>query len=506
MSDKDLSYILFKSWKRAREGKSSLRSSQDDGGVFAEAEDAVRRYNSGWDDMMSVSEKRARIEKLRKSEPVSISGEEFEYSPDLKQFKKNVVEYGKTIQGEYVNKDSGKTIQLQRGRRNGGLKEVLQHDLHDRAHIQSVAAIPGIIEDSIYIETAPNQDREKNPDVSGYEHYVCGLKIGGEDYTVHSIVAADKNGNRYYDHKLSHIEKGKLLDFIEAKQPVEEFLTPMSGTEPTNRSERKVKELISLLQITDEGREKRFRDPGLGLEETITKMKTDALRANADNLQAKREAMRAIGGNLNHLRRAMARQREYDITTVKSVSDLARVLMEQGLLDDLSKYETKRILSAIKNAVGKEDTSRYVEKVMDIMVENQLRMGANTLGRLMSIRGNRVDARGIEVQGALDPEGQRIAEVVRKSTTLPKEDIENRLAEAMNRMSSDDRAIAEEATIEYAGLMLARQYVEEITESKAEEKELRASIKEAKEERDSGQMTEAAYKQLSKTKRTKSVK
>lgn len=239
----------------------------------------------------------------------------------------------------------------------------------------------------------------------------------------------------------------------------------------------------------------RFRDPGLGLEETITRMKTEAMQANAGNLQAKRDAMRAIGGNLNHLRQAMARQREYDITTVKSVSDLARVLMEAGLLDDLSKYETKRILGAINNVVGKQDVSQYVQKVMDIMVDNQLRLGANTLGRLLSIRGSRVDARGIEVQGELDPEGQRIAQVVRKSTSLPKDDIDNRIADALNRMGSADNAIADEATIEYAGLQIARQYVEDITESKAEEKELRDSIKQAKEDRDAGQMTEAAYKQ-----------
>ena len=175
----------------------------------------------------------------------------------------------------------------------------------------------------------------------------------------------------------------------------------------------------------------RFRDPGLGLEETITKMKAEAMQANAGNLQAKRDAMRAIGGNLNHLRQAMARQREYDITTVKSVADLARVLMDNNLLDDLSKYETKRILGAINNVVGKQDVSQYVQKVMDIMVDNQLRMGANTLGRLLSIRGSRVDARGIEVQGELDPDGQRIAQVVRKSTSLPKDDIDNRIAEAI---------------------------------------------------------------------------
>ena len=62
-------------------------------------------------------------------------------------------------------------------------------------------------------------------------------------------------------------------------------------------------------------------------------------------------------------------------------------------------------------------------------------------------------------------------------------------------MSSTDTTIADEATIEYAGLQIARQYVEDITESKAEEKALRDSIKQAKEDKDAGQMTEAAYKQ-----------
>lgn len=238
-----------------------------------------------------------------------------------------------------------------------------------------------------------------------------------------------------------------------------------------------------------------FRDPDMSLEETITKMKAEIMQANTDNLQAKRDAMRAIGGNLNHLRQAMARQREYDITTVKSVTDLAKILMDAGLLDDMSKFETKRILGAVNNVVGRQDVSQYVQKVMDIMVDNQLRNGAGAFGKLLAIRGSRVDARGIEVQGELDPDGQRIAQVVRKSTSLPKDDIDNRIAEAINRMSSTDQAIADEATLEYAGLQIARQYVEDITESKAEEKALRDSIKQAKEDKDAGQMTDDAYKQ-----------
>ena len=238
-----------------------------------------------------------------------------------------------------------------------------------------------------------------------------------------------------------------------------------------------------------------FRDGDMGLEETITKMKVEASQANADNWQAKQDAMRAIGGNLNKLRQAMARQREYDLSTVKSITDLAKVLLENGLLDDLSKYETKRILSAVNNVHGKQDVSDYVQKVMDIMVDNQLRMGANQLGKLLSIRGSRVDARGIEVQGQLDPEGQRIAQVVRKATSLPKENIEERIADCTNRMSSDDNAVAEEAAIEYSGLLLAHQFVEDITESKAEEKALRESIKEAKADLDAGTMEADAYRE-----------
>lgn len=245
--------------------------------------------------------------------------------------------------------------------------------------------------------------------------------------------------------------------------------------------------------VADEGI--MFRDGDMGLEETITKMKVEASQANADNWQAKQDAMRAIGGNLNKLRQAMARQREYDLSTVKSITDLAKVLLENGLLDDLSKYETKRILSAVNNVHGKQDVSDYVQKVMDIMVDNQLRMGANQLGKLLSIRGSRIDARGIEVQGQLDPEGQRIAQVVRKATSLPKENIEVRIADCTNRMSSDDNAVAEEAAIEYSGLLLAHQFVEDITESKAEEKALRESIKEAKADLDAGTMEADAYRE-----------
>ena len=240
----------------------------------------------------------------------------------------------------------------------------------------------------------------------------------------------------------------------------------------------------------------RFRDGDMGLDETITSMKAEISAANKDDFKAKVEAMKAIGGNLQKLRSAMARQRSYDISTAKAMTDLAQVLLDKGLLDNLSVYETKRVLSAVRNGVGKEDISGHVQKLMDIMVDNQLHSGANMLGKLFTMRGTRLNDRGIEVQGNLDPQGQILVKTARKYTSFPKEEIDNTLIpDLMSRMGSDDQTIADNAAIEYAGAQIARRYVEEITESKAEEKALRESIKTAKEDKDVGKLDVEAYKQ-----------
>ena len=246
----------------------------------------------------------------------------------------------------------------------------------------------------------------------------------------------------------------------------------------------------------DETDVNRFRDGDMGLEETITNMKAEISAANKDDFNAKVEAMKAIGGNLQKLRSAMSRQRSYDISTAKAMTDLAQVLLDKGLLDNLSVYETKRVLSAVRNGVGKEDISGHVQKLMDIMVDNQLHSGANMLGKLFTMRGTRLNDRGIEVQGNLDPQGQILVKTARKYTSFPKEEIDNNLIpDLMSRMGSDDQTIADNAAIEYAGAQIARRYVEEITESKAEEKALRESIKTAKEDKDAGKLDAEAYKQ-----------
>ena len=107
------------------------------------------------------------------------------------------------------------------------------------------------------------------------------------------------------------------------------------------------------------------------LGDAVDKMRNAAAESNANNLQAKRDAMKAIGGNLSKLRQAMSRQRVYDKGTVKSVTDLARAMLQNGMLDKLSSYEAKRILSAAANVTGAENKKGAAEVIRQRLAERQ---------------------------------------------------------------------------------------------------------------------------------------
>lgn len=264
-----------------------------------------------------------------------------------------------------------------------------------------------------------------------------------------------------------------------------------------------------------------WKDQSVGLQERITNaairlsnnqsgdltLRNDAQKAVVNNLQSLLHSMRNRRGTAQSFvgadRKveagvvdAMNAQAMFDRATVKRVSDLARILMQNGYLSGMTSGEMQRLLSAVKNSTAMHDISDSVQKIMDIMVNNQLRNAEGALRQLLSIRGSKVDARGVEVQGVLDVEGQRTMEVVKKAMSLTEDDINDRIAEALNRMSDPDQTIADQAALEYAGLNMALDYVQNIAGSKSEEKTLRDSLKTAKEDRDAGRMTDDAYKQF----------
>jgi len=152
-------------------------------------------------------EKAARIEKLRRSETITVSGDEYEGKYELNNKSANDYILN-NLRGEYTNKDTGDVITLSRK----GANKVMHHDAENEAHLKSAAYIPQLIENAIFITEEPNVKDKTGFD--SYRYYVVGLNMGGTDYTV-KIAVGVKDGKTYYDHALTEIEKNNLLDSID---------------------------------------------------------------------------------------------------------------------------------------------------------------------------------------------------------------------------------------------------------------------------------------------------
>lgn len=396
-------------------------------------------------------------------------------------------------------------------------------------HLAVIPQLREIIAESMMAETHPDynkgEDGKRSPE-NGYNpdnliHRCYGaISVDGQEYRV-KLTLKETSGNRKSKKAYSYeVTKIEVLDGQTTKPlsvSSRKSNTPngrsnvsdvfVSGAKLLNNLEKSYdsgKKILDESKIADESTDL-YRDPdetediwndqSLGLQERITAAATRLANNHRDNKTLRNDAMRAIGGNLSDLRKAMSLQRTFDMTTVKRVADLARVLMNNGYLNGLTQQEVKRLLAAVKNSVGHNDIEGDVQKVMDIMVDNQLKHAEDTLHELEAIRGSKVDARGVEVQGQLDPAGAHTMKVFKKTRGWEKTDIEEAISEAQQRMGSSDVAVADEAALEYTGLQLALEYAENIKDSKVEERKLREEIKQAHDDASERDRATDSYRQ-----------
>ncbi len=192
----------------------------------------------------AFNEKQARIEKLRESKPVEITGEEYKGKYELKRDSAKAW-IKDNLRGEYTINDTNETVAI--GRK--GINKVTSHSMGNEAHLKSLIAVPDIIQNAIFITEEVAE--KKNAQYPKYRYYVVGLKIGGEDYTVKVTIGVDENGNKYYDHALTEIEKGTLIDNLNVEnQNANGFIS--TGAEPNpSVTDSKDTKLRTILQTND---------------------------------------------------------------------------------------------------------------------------------------------------------------------------------------------------------------------------------------------------------------
>lgn len=184
-----------------------------------------------------------RLEKLKNSSPLIASGNEYQGKYELnrdsaQQYIINNLRTSYTISdtGEsirihdvYEIEDTNeKDIQLA----NRGAKKVTSHSAWSDAHLKSVALIPDLIKKSIFITEEPAGKSDAKFD--SYRYYLSGLNMGGEDYTVLLVIGV-KQGKFYYDHYLTQIEKGSLIETANSFIPTEDEPLPSFATSKDSR-------------------------------------------------------------------------------------------------------------------------------------------------------------------------------------------------------------------------------------------------------------------------------
>ena len=198
-------------------------------------------------------EKAKRVEKLRESKPIEITGNEYQgkYELNRESAQRYLLD---NLRGDYTIKDTGEVVSLAKK----GAKKVTAHSMGNEAHLKSIAVIPEMIENSIFIEEQPAYKDDAKFD--SYRYYVTGLKIGNEDYTARLTIGV-KNGKSYYDHYLTHIEKGNLIDFINQSDSQDEGFKPTEGAPNTSDalSGGKDTKLLEILQTNRQENDEKVR-------------------------------------------------------------------------------------------------------------------------------------------------------------------------------------------------------------------------------------------------------
>ena len=237
-----------------------------------------------------------------------------------------------------------------------------------------------------------------------------------------------------------------------------------------------------------------FDEVDRGVDEIVEEGKQKAEKATADFM----DAIFAINGKLSDLRKAAAAQRKYDQETIQIVTSLANELLEKGKLSDLTRGEIKRLVAALRDSVGRRDLSVTFDRLMNLLITNQLRLAKDRFEEFLKIKGSKVDSRGVEVKGKLDVEGQKMMNALRDGLKLDAAKLAERIAAAQDKLSSESETERRNAEIDLVGYEFARQYLEDVKASEAEESDLRQELKDAKTAYDEGKMSKEAYRELKK--------
>jgi len=128
-----------------------------------------------------------------------ITGDEIDRSPGDSLQARAIAFARANLQGKtFHNEPTGWEISI--GRR--GINKTTSHAGREE-HARSVAALPGLLQNSVKVFTEPNTNQRERVDVPWVHHFYAPLIIRGKFYIARLVIKETRSGQRFYDHDLS---------------------------------------------------------------------------------------------------------------------------------------------------------------------------------------------------------------------------------------------------------------------------------------------------------------
>lgn len=408
------------------------------------------------------------------------------------------------------------------------------------AHLSVLPRLRDVIRESVLVESHPDYNKVDgvrsveaghNKDVVIHRLYGA-VKFGDETYRVKTTIKENVSGAqsylKAYSYEVQEIEllPGQYEETAkmelssrndnsskdEAQESTQNNMETLAITKLLKDVEKSYDKGVKILDASRKEDERLYKQydlgggepmevhddsqPRYGLEEVVTNGVLRMAEKQAESWRARSDAYRAIGGNLSHILQGMSVQKGYDQGTVKRVTDLAQVMLQNGQMTGLSSGEVKRLLSAVKNANGRKDIRKQLDGVVDIMLNSQLRNQEATLDRLLSTRGKKLSPKGIEIAGRLSGDALAQISTFRKMREADTATISAAIGEAINAMGSEDAGKAERAALQYDALMMAQRYKNEVVARRTEVSALGESMRLSHEEMRNGIISRQAYNEF----------
>ena len=321
------------------------------------------------------------------------------------------------------------------------------------------------------------------------------IQFGGENailYGDFAISMDESRGFRLLQGAMERFGKTKLLDVVHVEgnftksaidlgllyEPEMEYNVAKENEERYNSPEQDIPvESVQTQPLT--------------FKERITNSVLAVSAKNKEDLALRSDALRMFGRDVANVLKLMGKQREYDKSTVDQLLKLVKMYFKDAqLLEGLTSYQVGRVMSGLKNAVGKKDITDDANNLVNVLVDAHNKELDNILEKAAKTKAKKVNASGVEVIGKLDKEGQLLLEEYNNGKMLDLERIDEKILELRNEAAEGK---SEDAAARLRGLELARQYREEILKKRDEIKGLEQELKKAKQDRADGLMSREAY-------------